>query len=462
MLINYPGLVCVRSSVEIAKMTNIRFVSTSTVRPASASESTPRIELTPWDLQFLVADHIQKGILFLKPTPSQEEKLKPTLIDHLKTSLSRTLDIFYPLAGRLVMVENDDKTASFFVDCKNIGAQFVHAVADGVAVSDILQPLYVPDVVNSFFLMNRVSNYEGVSKPLLAVQVTELVDGIFIGCTLNHSVADGTSFWRFFNTWSGISRGSDPTSLGLGPPIIQSSFLDGIIDLPIRFPFQRKEIQERSIAPPLKERVFHFSKEKIQQLKAKANAEMSTDKISSLQAVLAYLWRSVVRSRRLNADEEVCYCVLMGMRQRLQPPLPEEYLGNTILFGNVTATAGDLLEHGLGWVALQINKTIASQTAEVMKYVEDWIKTPKFVTTSAMLISNKLATGSSPRFNVYGNDFGWGRPLAVRSGVGNKFDGKLTVFPGPEEGSMDFEACLSPETLLAMADDVEFKEALVS
>jgi len=445
-------------------MTNIRFVSTSTVRPASASESTPRIELTPWDLKFLVADHIQKGLLFLKPTPSQEEKLKPTLIDHLKTSLSRTLDIFYPLAGRLVMVENNDETASFFVDCKNIGAQFVHAVADGVALSDILQPLYVPDVVNSFFLMNRVSNYEGVSKPLLAVQVTELVDGIFIGCSLNHSVADGTSFWRFFNTWSGISRGSDPTSLGLGPPITRSSFLDGIIDLPIRFPFhERNDIQEKSIAPPLKQRFFHFSKEKIQQLKAKANAEMSTYKISSLQAVLAYLWRSVVRSRRLNVDEEVCYFVAMGMRQRLQPPLPEEYLGNAIQSGNVTATAGDLLEHGLGWAAWQINKTIASQTEEEgRKYVEDWIKTPKLLTTSAVLISNKLSTGSSPRFNVYGNDFGWGRPLAVRSGVGNKFDGKLTVFPGPEEGSMDFEACLSPETLLAMADDVEFNEALVS
>jgi hypothetical protein len=263
---------------------------------------------------------------------------------------------------------------------------------DGIAMSGILQPLYVPDVVNSFFFMNRVSNYKGVSKPLLAVQVTELVDGIFIGCTLNHSVADGTSFWRFFNNWFGISKGSDPTSLGLGPPIIRLSRLDGIIDLPIRFPFhERNDIQEKSIAPPLKQRFFHFSKEKIQQLKAKANAEMSTDKISSLQAVLAY---PVVRNCRLNADEEVCYFVSMGMRQRLQPPLPEEYLGNAIQSGNVTATAGDLLEHGLGWAAWQINKTIASQTVEEgRKYVEDWIKTPKFIRiTSAMLISNKLLT----------------------------------------------------------------------
>jgi hypothetical protein len=170
----------------------------------------------------------------------------------------------------------------------------------------------------------------------------------------------------------------------------------------------------------------------------------------------------VVRSRRLNADEEVSYRLLVGMRKRLQPPLPEEYLGNVILAGNVTTTAGDLLEHGLGWAAWQINERIASQKAEeIKKYVADCIKTPKFLTVSDLLIGNKLAIGSSPQFNVYSNDFGWGRPLAVRSSVGNKFDGKLTVFPGPEEGSIDFEACLSPEMLLAMADDAEFNEALV-
>jgi hypothetical protein len=131
--------------------------------------------------------------------------------------------------------------------------------------------------------------------PLLAVQVTELVDGIFIDCTLNHSIVDGTSFWHFFNTWSGISTGSfDPTSQS--PPIIGLGFLDGIIDLPIRIPFQFQcniEIHEEersNTCPPLKQRVFHFSKEKIQQLKAKANAKMSTNKISSLQAILAHLW----------------------------------------------------------------------------------------------------------------------------------------------------------------------------
>nr|POF08682.1 putative acetyltransferase [Quercus suber] len=105
---------------------------------------------------------------------------------------------------------------------------------------------------------------------------------------------------------------------------------------------------------------------------------------------------------------------------------------------------------------------IASQTGEeVKKYIEDWVKAPK-ISTIGEVTSNALITRSSPRFNVYGNDFGWGRPITVRSGLGNKSDGRLTVFPGAEEGSIYFEACLSFETLQTMADDEEIMEALAS
>ncbi|KAM4080131.1 hypothetical protein ACB094_09G168400 [Castanea mollissima] len=432
-------------------MTHIRFISTSSIRAlATPNESTRRIELTPWDLQLLLVDPIQKGLLFFKLAPSREKELKGgSVIDHLKTSLSRTLDIFYPLAGRLGMVENnDDRTISFFLDCNNLGAQFVHAVVDDLTVADILNPVYVPDIVNSFFLMNGVLNYQGISKPLLGVQVTELVDGIFIGCTINHCAVDGSSFWHFFNTWSEISRGNiiNPTSQ-LFPPIFQRCFFSGIINFPIHIPVHPNEISDERSFPTLKQRVFHFSKKKIAQLKAKANAEMGTTTISSLQAVLGHLWRAVVRSRHYSDNQEVHYGVLVGVRQRIQPPLPAEYVGNAVLFGNVTTTVDNLLEHGLGWLAWQINKVIASQTAEEMKNG---------------VTSNALITGSSPRFNVYGNDFGWGRPITVRSGLGNKSDGKLTVFPGAEERSIDFEACLSFETLQTMADDEEFMEALAS
>ncbi|KAE8697016.1 Detected protein of unknown function [Hibiscus syriacus] len=57
---------------------------------------------------------------------------------------------------------------------------------------------------------------------------------------------------------------------------------------------------------------------------------------------------------------------------------------------------------------------------------------------------------------MYENDYGWGKPIVVRSGLGNKVDGKLTVFCGAEEGSIDVEACLLLQTLEAMVNDDGF------
>ncbi|KAK4357869.1 hypothetical protein RND71_023479 [Anisodus tanguticus] len=73
-------------------------------------------------------------------------------------------------------------------------------------------------------------------------------------------------------------------------------------------------------------------------------------------------------------------------------------------------------------------------------------------------LNTRLGISSSPRYNIYGTDFGWGKPIGVRSGMANKSDGKITLFPGVG-GSVDIEVCILPETLQAMENDQEFMEA---
>ncbi|KAJ6348156.1 hypothetical protein OIU76_004603 [Salix suchowensis] len=377
-----------------------------------------RIELTQCDLKLLLVGAIQKGLLFIKPKSLEDQN---SLIHHLKTSLSRTLDFFNPLAGRLATVEHDDSTVSFFIDCNNAGAQFVHAAADGVTMADILHPVYVPPIVHSFFPLNGVLNYEAVSKPLLAVQVTELADGIFVGCTMNHAAVDGTSFWNFFNSWSEIHRGLDQIS---NTPVLERW-------------------------------------EKIAMLKAKANAEAASTSISSLQSLLAHIWRATTRTRLVEHDKETNLLLLIGLRTRLQPPLPGSYCGNAVVTGIVTLRTGEILEHGLGFVALEINKVVSSYTKNKLKdALESSLKNPGPLTMAGIAFNKSLAISSSPRHNVYGPDFGWGRAVAVRSGSANKFDGKVTLFPGLEEGSMDIELSVLPETLKALENDLEFMDAV--
>ncbi|KAJ9670704.1 hypothetical protein PVL29_026937 [Vitis rotundifolia] len=413
-------------------MAAISFISTATVAPKNPGESTKRIEFNPWELQYLLLAPIQRGLLFRKPTLPQEH----SIIDHLKTSLSRTLDLFYPLAGLLGTTVNDDNTTCFFINGNGAGVQFIHAAADGVTVGDILDPVYVPRVMSSFFPLHETRSFHGLSEPLFAVQVTELVDGIF-GCTMNHVVSDGTSFQHFLNSWIFLS----PVSKRWFVPHTQFA---------IRIP-QSALVFGRPPSSPTQQRVFHFTKEKIAALKAKAKTEMCTNRISSLRALLTHLWRSVIHY----------YIFPIYMRPRVHPPLPQQYFGATIQGGTVTMKAGELLELGLGHTAWQMNEMISTVTkVEATNFCQSWAKNPNPFSRSNVTISNAFITSSSPRFNIYCTDFGWGRPVAVRSGGGNKFDGTITVFQGAEEGSIDIEACLSPETLEAMMEDAEFMEAV--
>ncbi|KAK2357075.1 hypothetical protein QL285_094384 [Trifolium repens] len=442
-------------------MASIKLISTTTIQAPSHinTNSTQKIHLTPWDLSSLQVEMNQKGLLF--HNDPQNPKNTSNQIQHLKNSLSSTLAFFPPLTGRLIINRHDDDNNndknSCFILCNNLGALFIHAIAENTSVSDILKPNYVPPIVHSFFPFNKVKNCEGTSKPLLAIQVTELVDGIFIGFSINHVVVDGKSFWHFINSWAEISRGFDqPSKL----PTLNRWFLDDSIEIPIKFPFTKEENKKSSeideiFIPP--ERIFNFTKEKIAKLKLKANLEANTNKISSLHALLTHLWRAVIRCQNIDPEEEIMYCLVIDVRGRVVPPLPDNYFGNALQVGGVKVKAKELLvEGGFGKIAFEMNKMIGSHCGDTVKRnYENWVKNPMLFQGRLSNVK-ALATSSSPRFNVYGNDFGWGKPVAVRSGGANKSDGTITMFSGEEEGSIDIEVCLSYHILEAMGNDLEF------
>ncbi|XP_055826919.1 uncharacterized acetyltransferase At3g50280-like [Solanum dulcamara] len=171
---------------------------------------------------------------------------------------------------------------------------------------------------------------------------------------------------------------------------------------------------------------------------------------------------SVTRCKCVDANEEVTLNIVIGTRTRLNPPLPKEYWGNAVIFKPIQTKAKELLENGLGFAALQINKIVASQNyEEVIDLYKGWVEKPVIVKLNSVFVANRLTISSSPRFSIYSCDFGWGKPVAVRSGMENKGDGKVKLFPGVEEGSVDIEVCLMPSTLLAMENDEEFMKFVI-
>ncbi|WJX23868.1 hypothetical protein P8452_13051 [Trifolium repens] len=420
-------------------MDSVNVISTSTIQAPIIHNSTTTttknshqiINLTPWDLQFLPLGTIQKGLLFHQPIPTQNQ------INHLKQTLSTTLSFFPPLTGRLIITHHtttSPNNTSCSIICNNLGVLFIHAKANNTSITNILQPnnnFVVPPIVHSFFPLNGVKNYQATSQsqPILAIQLTELTNGIFIGFTLNHVVSDGKSFWHFVNSWSQISKGSHKITK---MPSLQRWFPNNI-ETPILFPFTITESKDQQCSK-LPERFFHFTKAKLEELKSKANEEANTDKtktnrISSLQALLSHVWRSVVRCKKLDPQEDFRYVLIIGVRPRMNPPLDEDYFGNAAMVGDVRMKVGEVMECGIGKVALEMNKMIALHSHEKIKNdYECWLRMPRLFSIGNLTSGNSLATSSSPRFDVYGVD----------------------------EGSIDVEVCLSYDILEALGNDTEF------
>ncbi|KAK4599361.1 hypothetical protein RGQ29_009434 [Quercus rubra] len=305
-----------------------------------------------------------------------------------------------------------------------------------MTIFDILSPIDVPSIVQSFFDLGRAVNYDGHTMPLLSIQVTELKDGIFIGCSMNHCIGDGTSYWLFFNTWSEIFQARGNNISITRPPIHKRWFPDGVNPIiNLSFPHQ-DEFISRFEAPKLRARMFHFSSES---LKAKANAESNTNKISSFQSLSAFVWRCVTRVRRLPCDQIINCNLAANNRPRMEPSSPNDYFGNSLHALRGVTTAGELLEHNLGWAAWKLREAVANHTDQVVRdWVDTWLQ-----------------------FNMYGNEFGMGKAVALRSGYANKFDGKVSSYPGYEGGgSIDLEVCLLPDSMSALESDEEFMDAV--
>ncbi|KAI6670112.1 hypothetical protein NL676_004997 [Syzygium grande] len=486
----------VAATVAVAAAAATTVVSKCRVHPSHAS-AMGDLKLSVSDLPMLSCHYIQKGVLLPRPPfPVQH------LVSLLQLSLSRTLSLFPPLAGRL----STASSGRVLISCNDEGVDLIHASAGDVLVADLLAPSRVPELFKSFFPLDRTVSYRGHWEPIVAVQVTELRDGVFIGCAVNHAVVDGTSFWNFFNTFAEVSRIGE-RRFSKVPDFRRESVLisDAVLKIPEGGPTVTFNEDE-----PLSERIFSFTREAILRLKAKANdrkwsesedgdfnaveimgkqmhdphvtsgnvkltpsflgswfakqrggagTRVETAEISSFQALSALLWRSVTRARKLHVSKTATFRMAVNCRHRLEPRLDAHYFGNAIQSIPTHASAGEVLSRDLRWCAERLNRSVAAHgDAAVRGAVEEWEREPRlFPLGNADGAS--ITMGSSPRFPMFDNDFGWGRPVAIRSGRANKFDGKISAFPGREGGgSVDLEVVLSPETMDGIESDLEFMQ----
>lgn len=221
-------------------------------------------------------------------------------------------------------------------------------------------------------------------------------------------------------------------------------------------PIMEKQLEQEEHRPPrtdLVQKVFTFNFEMLQRLKAKA-ASGAARSFTTFESFCAHWWQSLIRARCLPPAQPVFLLIPINCRQRFLN-LPEGYFGNSLDGGLVKATAGELCAAELAVVAGKIHDSITAVTEDSFReYIREAESKrnaiPHFDRTGLFHVVD------SPKYPVYGTDFGWGPPKAVRA-EGFRFGAEVQILAGRlGEGSYDMFCALDRNTMDRLEHDSAF------
>ncbi|KAH7431496.1 hypothetical protein KP509_08G051600 [Ceratopteris richardii] len=254
----------------------------------------------------------------------------------------------------------------------------------------------------------------------------------------SHVICDGTSLWHFLTSWAEIARREklslepvhERTLHRIEKPSAEKAFL---------MAENVQEDNQNGKGEKMELEVLRFSKEIVSKIKERAG-----EKCSSYEAVCAHLWKHVTLLRRHPSDQKVSFIHAVNTRTRARPPLPAGFFGNAAMWVVTVATAGELMKEDISVTANRIHATLESCDYRALNGFLHWLEVhgTDDVFARCMMNGVRLRSSSSARFNVFGVDFGWGPPVAVRIPC-MELPGKVTFFPSPAGfGSMELTMAL--------------------
>nr|XP_011457541.1 PREDICTED: vinorine synthase-like [Fragaria vesca subsp. vesca] len=165
----------------------IEVVSKEIIKPSSPTPD----HLRHYQFSFLdqLSPPVYNSLVLFYEFNGETQPRIPEISNHLKTSLSEVLTLFYPLAGRV----KDNK----FIDCNDEGIPYLEAQVKNCKLADILKNP-IPEELNKFvpFELDDTAN-----EYALGIQLNIFECGGFaIGQCVSHKLADGSSYFMFSKT----------------------------------------------------------------------------------------------------------------------------------------------------------------------------------------------------------------------------------------------------------------------
>ncbi|ESQ31943.1 hypothetical protein EUTSA_v10004258mg [Eutrema salsugineum] len=373
------------------------YLGKEVIRPDSLNQT---LHLSLFD-QFLPSTYVS-AIFFYDDQANVQEKI---LVQRLKKSLSQTLSLFYPLAGRI--------KEGVTVDCNDEGALFTEARAD-VLLSDVLRNPSDADLVQKLIVSPDPADPE--TWPLLHVKVIFFRDrGLAVAVSVSHKICDAASLSTFVCSWTKAARGYADM---VNPEFAASVFYPPA-DISIEFPpllvHERKSKTKRFVFGPLM----------IEKLKNRAYCSKRVPQATRIESITALLVRCATRERRSKASAVTEFAITQTMDLRPRVPsflLPRKAIGNFFFLPLVKETSENKMEiqetvSKLRKTKEELNELITKDTEDSKRSIDE----AKERIASAMLSSllevspdtETFVVSSWCRMSFYEADFGWGFPVWV-------------------------------------------------
>jgi hypothetical protein len=410
---------------------------------------------------------------------------KAKVVDNMVKGLEFTLGQFPILVGglkmdaengRLWVTKKRDSAVSLFVqDVEETFASYEELNNTDFPAATFKGHKLLPKAVTEKQLFSPLGDNQEDDLIISTFQINFIKGGLILGVAIHHNCSDGPGCDGFLTTWA---QNSAAVSNGTSFKTVSEGTLDRSRlsakkpqaarwqELDQKFPV----LKDGGGPPPpppadfkmpdLAIRMWHFPKSKTEELKAGAMVEMGDSWISTYDAIMAVLWKSITRSKlellHPDLDQEVILVHAVNTRKTLDPPLPEAFMGNAVALPRTEPIQiSDLLTDGnLPNIAQRVRNSIKAITPQYVAELPEWIaglEDRRWININMnSFLGMDLAGTSWQGMNVYQkHDFGFGIAKAIRF-PDPQFEGYVFVYPsraGIKENAVDegIEVCICLE-----------------